>query len=496
MKKMIGLSVAAFFALTVCVPGLALSSERSYMYDADGISYSAPVAYEMVRTVYGEDIGATSFDKPQDLHVADGCIYIADTGNNRIVVTNERFCLVKTIEYGMSGGKRSELNQPCGVYKADDGLLYICDTGNFRIIALDDGQNIVKEIKGDHLTSVNKNFQFKPQKIAVGRESDLYVVAPEVYQGIMHYRADGTFMGFFAPNDVEVTAAVRLVDVWKNIFSEEQQDKLEKTLPSPYNNVFIGKDRYIYTTADNVPVGDEIKCINQMGKNILHGTHTGASGLSFGDLETSYENGALVKSRFVDVYANGNGLLCVLDRTRGRIFQYDSECNLLCVFGGNTSYGGCLREPVALEGLGDRYLVLDAQTNTVTVYAPTPYMCAVLDALHDYSAGNYLQSLEKWESILKQNSHYVLAYRSIGRACLQQGDYKNAMKMLQKGDDKYFYSMALKEYRKEYLRDNFWWTSLLGVLLIVGLVVGVKHLRRWLLMPRSNRVAVKKGGKK
>ena len=57
--------------------------------------------------------------------------------------------------------------------------------------------------------------------------------------------------------------------MWKRIFSEEQYNYTEKILPVAYNNLFIGTQQLIYTTAIGVEQGNEIKCMNAMGTNIL-----------------------------------------------------------------------------------------------------------------------------------------------------------------------------------------------------------------------------------
>lgn len=115
------------------------------------------------------------------------------------------------------------------------------------------------------------------------------------------------------------------------------------------------------------------------------------------------------------------------------------------------------------------------------MFAPTDYMRAVLDALSYYSAGRYVESVDLWEGVLQRNSGFTLAYRSIGRAYFQEGDNAAAMRMLKKGDDPYFYSMALKEYRKEFVRRYFVFLILGGAAVLTGLVFLLRRLRRWML---------------
>lgn len=463
MKKIIAAAAALMLGLAALSPvaGQALSFGGSYMYDADGRSYRAPAFYRAEDAVYGQQMGAGALDRPQDLFVAgegDGAqIVIADTGNDRIVVTDAAWQVQRLIEGGIdAAGQLSPLSEPHGVCVGADGLLYIADTGNERVIALDGDGRIRRELRGEGLTSVNENFRFKPRKVAADRDGSVYVVSPDIYQGIVRFEADDSFAGFFAPNEIEVTLAVRIAEMWKERFSEEQQDKLEKTLPQPYNNLYLAADRFIYTTAENVAKGSEIKRLGALGVNTLRTPRGGTDSVAFGDRESSYEDGALVESSFLDVHCDADGLMCALDGTRGRLFLYDGECDLLGIFGGKTAYGGTLSEPVALDKCGSRYLVLDAAAGCVTPYVPTDHACDVLEALADYAAGDYAACREKWMRVLDRDANYVLARRSIGRALLQQGDSAAAMTMLKAGDDEHFYSLALKERRKVLLRRYGW----------------------------------------
>ena len=69
-------------------------------------------------------------------------------------------------------------------------------------------------------------------------------------------------------------------------------------------------------------------------------------------------------SRFVDVKARRTDL-SVLDRTRGRVFTYDSNGYLLYVFGALGEAFGAFTAR-RLEVVGDEILVLDLGANSIT----------------------------------------------------------------------------------------------------------------------------------
>ncbi len=494
MKKYIKTVVLSVLIIaTLSFSCSALTTDASYMYDGYKESYAAPVAYVADKVLSGVDMGTTSLNGPQDLFVSkDGKLFIADTKNNRIVVTDSDFKFIKEIKQYTEAGEVKDFNLPEGVFYGNDGLLYVCDTGNHKIVALDAQNNVVKSDIGDEIVAVNENIEFNPEKIVMDSEGTVYVVDSNIYQGILQYNNDLTFESFFAPNDVTVSAAVRLQYMWKNIFSDEMNDYMQKTLPAPYNNIFMSNDNFIYTSAAGVSIGDELKSLNALGKNILITPETERGDVSFGDLEYSFEGTTQITSYFVDIHCDENGIISALDQKRGRIFQYDKECNLVCIFGGLGKNKGIFENPVSIEKLNNKYIVLDTNTNSITVFEATDYIESVYEALDYYNQGLYEESVELWQKVLDTNNNYTTAYKSIGRAYLQQGLYKEAMDVLEKGNDKYFYSMALKEYRKELTRKNMWWMVIVIVAIFVGIIMGAKRLRYW-LQSRPYPIKRKKG---
>ena len=86
-------------------------------------------------------------------------------------------------------------------------------------------------------------------------------------------------------------------------------------------------------------------------------------------------------SKFIDIVARESGIYSALDLNRGRVFTYDSDGHLLYVFGARGYQAGAAVKPSAIEEINGNLLVLDAITNTVTVYKPTEYAAAIHRAL-------------------------------------------------------------------------------------------------------------------
>lgn len=488
MKIYRGIAVGLALLGVLTLSCAALPQSGAYLYDTQGRSVPAPEAYRVRDVIDGLTVGVGRWDEPQDLHVdGAGNIYLADTGNNRVVRMDPDFQSAEVLTEVILDGQTQALNQPKGVFKAADGLLYICDTGNSRILAVNDQNQVVRVMTNEGITAINDQIDYTPEKVAVDTEGNVFVVDPSIYQGIVQYDAQNQFTGFFAPNEVKVTADVLFLQMWKKWFSSEQVESMERSLPSPYSNLFIDADNFLYTSSANAGEGKAIKHLNMLGINILQPEDKQYGRSTFGDQEVSYENGEEVGSSFVDVCVTASGLICGADVTRGRLFIYDQDCNLVAICGGSGETKGSFRTLAAIEQQGDRLLALDSEKDSLTVFEPTPYMEKVIEALAYYSAGKYVESVDLWKDILQENSHLTVAYKSIGRAYFQQGQSAEAMRMLKKGDDPYFYSMALKDYRKEFVRQYFVWLLLGAVAGIVLLVLAVKGIRRWMLSGRSNR---------
>ena len=138
------------------------------------------------------------------------------------------------------------------------------------------------------------------------------------------------------------------------------------------------------------------------------------------------------------------------------------------------------RGAAALEKQGEAYLIADGDKNTITRMVPTGYVRTVREALAGYRQGEYARSEKLWNEVLASNPHFTVAYRSIGRALLADGDCRAAMEYLREGDDRYYYSLALQEYRRDFIRNNLLWLLPAMLAVLAGLVVGWRRLKRWL----------------
>ena len=165
---------------------------------------------------------------------------------------------------------------------------------------------------------------------------------------------------------------------------------------------------------------------------------------------------------------------------RSRVFQYNRDGDLLGVFGGKGDHLGGFIKPLAVEKLGEDYLVLENLSGTVTVFSPTEYGKLLFSAMKYYNRGEYIESVAEWENVLKYNNNMSLAYKSLGKACLQKNETEKALEYLRISGDKAAYSQAVEQSRKLWLKDNM---VLLLIIIIVALIFlrfAYRFLRKWM----------------
>jgi uncharacterized protein (TIGR03663 family) len=128
------------------------------------------------------------FNFPRAVAVdADGKIYVADSGNNRVQVFNTdgsflrewgSTCKLDTGE-GCQGDGRGQFNEPWGIAVGPDGSVYVSDTWNHRIQKFDNQGNFITmwgrfDSTGGELGT--SGIFYGPRSIAVGQDGNLYVM--------------------------------------------------------------------------------------------------------------------------------------------------------------------------------------------------------------------------------------------------------------------------------------------------------------------------------
>ena len=503
MKRRFFFRAFSFLLMLMIVLPLGISSaDDSYSMKDDGFSTSytynydywsdvqaSPDAYRVATVIDSMTIGTDNLDGkrmsgPQSLFVHNNDLYIVDTGNNRIIQlkkTSRGFEFVRIISE-ISGSDISTFNAPSDVFADEAGNLYIADYGNMRVVMTDKDLNQIKVFSKPTDSTFDQNLDFLPSKITVDVAGRLYVLVTNVNKGFAKYENDTTFTGFIGANTVSVNMADY---IWKRYFqTKEQRAASESFVPTEYENLYMDKEGFIYATNTVFSEYDlkwdkakPIRRLNSLGNDILIKNDRYPP---IGDqwwIEQSIQSGP---SKFSDITVLENDIYVAVDRTRGRLFGYDSQGVMLWAFGTKGNVAGAFTRAISVEHIGRDLLILDQVENSVTVFTPTEYGNMIYDAIATYTQGDYEASAELWREVMKHNANYPLAFRGIARAILRENDYEGAMYYYKKEHDRESYGRVFKLYRKEWIEKNIWWVFLVvALLLIIPLAIGRTKRMKW-----------------
>ena len=444
---------------------------NSYTYDEWDESQKAPAGYEPVLVKNGMQIGTGNWKTPNDFFMDDeGLLYVADTGNNRLIVLNEDLELQEIIETVTMNGEEIALEDVQGLYVSDDGVIYACQTSLSRILLIKD-KEVIGTIDKPVSSLIPEDFNFAPTKVGIDVYGRAFVLSKGCYSGLLQYDLDGSFMGFFGANKVEVTAEVLFSYMWKSILSDEQRAAMASILPIEYSNVDCGDDGFVYTSSVGTQLPkSQVKKLNPLGNNVYFAV--GNEEFNFGDEEITYNKTNPNYPSFIDVKVDENGFIFAIDLTSSRVFVRDQEANLISVFGGYGQQTGTFNTPVAVECRGDRVYVLDRLKNNITVFEPTEYGALVRQAVLAYDLGNYSEAEQLWKQVLKRNANSTLAYNGIGKALAQENRYEESMEYLRYSGDRYSYSRSFGKNRLELVRNyGVYFIGAVALVAVVGYVV-------------------------
>jgi hypothetical protein len=356
-------------------------------------------------------------------------------------------------EFTMPDGTVTKLNKPMGVYvSAEKGLIYIADTDNSRVLVSDMDGNVQREMTKPDSEVYDQKKTFLPQRVIADKAGNVYVVLGNITTGAAMFAPDGSFMGFYGANRVEPTAKI-ISNYFRSIFmSDEKKAQRTRTVPSGITSFDIDGDFVFTCTSSSTQTTDTVKKLNAAGKNIFADME-----LSFGDYKPIYDTSQnkLFSPSIVDIDIAEDGCINCLDFTTGRVFQYDEDCNLLFITGAIAKQTGGFDHVAALESLDNDLYVLDSFKDTVTVFRETSFGRTVHEAAALHNAGRYEEALGPWEEVLKRDGNYRRAYIGVALALLRKGDYEGSMKYAKLADDGKIYNKAFEGYRRQFLKEHF-----------------------------------------
>lgn len=440
-----------FLVLLCLTPTAALSAgTTSYTFSTDANEDELRIVQDayLSKGVY-QNLGLKS---PQDMTVVGRTMYIADTGNRRVVTVD--------LDSGAVTEIQGEFAQPVGIAADTQGRIYVADYQKncaFRFSA----QGVMEQkFERPVSPAYGVNNLFKPQSIAPDGSGGIYLVADGAQNGIVQMNGKGEFVGFFASNIVSIPLKYRLYDL---VLNDEQMARYGLGIPGKFNTIMRGVDGLIYAMQIGADV--RVQKLNYAGIDLFAG-NAKLSALTYP----------------VDMAMARDGSILALTMS-GMITQYTRDGVLLYSFGGlmtDMAREGLIQSPA---GIGvderDNVYVLDKSTGYIHVWEPTGTQRLTREAISRYDAGHYAEAGRLLDEVLTYNSasYYARLYR--GRVFMHMGDYRSALEQFRLANDRAEYSDAFWELRNIFLAENgLWIMTGLVVLAAVWIIRRIRQPRR------------------
>ena len=451
MKKII-LLLLCFVTAISCFAGYTASADY-YITNTELYTQEINRTYDCIG-ILGIFENTSQLNKPQGMTVVNDKIYIADTGNNRVLEINKHNQILNIFD-GEYKGRR--FNQPQGLFVDDEGHIFVADTENGRIVHLNSQGGFIEEFVQPVQATYDSTFEFKPIKVAVDHLGIIYIINAFDYHGIITIDPFNQFLGYLGMTKIGFSLTDSLLRVFA---TKEQKEILSRQVPAYFSD-FKLKDGMIYTTS-LWESANQIKKLTPAGFNVFPSKMYGEKNDS--DMFNSNPG-------FVSVAIDKNSILYSADLVTGKIYVYDTEGRNLAVFGGEGRRERHFETIVAIEVdcNGDLY-VLDMVCGYIQVFKPTKLMQNVLNATVLYNDGKYNEAEAVWQNVLELGSTNALANMGLAKSEFGKGNFKESMDLYYKSFDKEGYSQAFSEYRLVVYQKHFWFIALavlcLGILAI------------------------------
>ncbi len=456
---------------------------ETYAYNSQNRPIVSPSAFTVERVLDGTTVGGEVFRELTDIARDDRYMYLCDAGTGRVVVADMEFSVQQIISSFSYEGREETLREPKGVCSAN-GRLYVADTGNSRIVIFreEDGAFTAERILNKpEIRALGGDYKYEPIRLTVDTVGRIYLIASGINQGLVCLDENGVFSAFLGAPQVQLNL---LETLWRSVATKAQLEQMESYVPTEYDSLTVDSFGFLYVTSQTsnlVPVGK----LNKNGTDVLTQPDGG-----FGDSAYLTEQNVTYQPNFVDLTLSGTGQYFLLDSKQGKIYAYSETGEMLYAFGANGTQQGTYYSASAIEYFpGDsvkdrgRLVVLDRSKGTVTVLRETAFSAGIRAALDSYDNGRYEEAAMRWEQVSVLSSGYVPAIRGLARIDIQNGDYRQAMKRLLPVRERELYASAFEKSREAFIRARFIWLILgaaggvVLLLLLMRLLVRAKPLQ-------------------
>lgn len=477
------LAVGICFLMLGSMSGTAAGVWHSYTYANNGETVFSPDIYEVERVIYGAQLAEDALIGSQDMCFdTDGNLYLLDTEHKRVIITDADLQLKKQITAFTRDGADSPLLNPTGIFVDRQKRIYICDGGNRRIIRTDSNGVIDLEITKPNADYFPEGVEFIPKKMILDSVGNIYVSAIGISDGMVMFNSTGEFTGFYGSPQVASTLELLTDYFWRQFMTDEQKETMANYVPPEVTNFCITDDDFIVTITNSYWNIDGVTKVDMDDISMLN-----PKGIDVLQFDTGKNPGKTISEdakrlNFVAVCTDQDGFMTFVDNRQGKIYQFDQRMNLIAAFGAIGDQEGVFQLPVAIASYDKNLYVLDAENGSVTVFRLSEYGRTIHHAISVYSTEKQSEVIGPWREVLKLNANYDLAYVGIGDVLLNQGDYRQAMKYFELGNDSSRYNAAFKQMRLIFLREN-----LVVILIVIVLAVAVVKVLRLLWRKRISR---------
>lgn len=402
---------------------------------------TAYVPIEQIRAINGMQL-----EMPEHVFIDDDdLIYVTDSGHNKVFILDEHYRYIAELEHDIFNFVKSTF--------VTEDRIYVVDIFESKIFVFDkETHELLEEIGEPDSPVFHEGYSFNPTHIAVDIRGNIYVRSDGSVNGLIMLNREGEFITFFGANPLRVP----LLDQIRSLFlTKEQKNKLEKVFPDVPSDLAIDERGFIYTATSSVEKAP-IKKFNVSGTNYFPDEIFG-----------TYNTASVWVGRFNNVFSVSED---------GWIFEYDSNGNLLFLFGGkdfNSNRLGLLNRPVSIAtNTQDEIVVIDQGNKLIQTYEPTQFANTVHQAMHEYQIGNYENSKALWGETLKYNSTFDIAHAGLGSAYLREGEIEQAYDEFYIIEDKEGISESFWELRQAWLSNHL---DKVLMILIIALALWYTH---------------------
>ncbi len=455
VSAILPLVLAGIIFGSAAMTALADAPYKTYTVDGYGSVTETQTAYLPYKTI--TKIGEETLLTPTDFTIVnDEYIYILDSGNARVVVSDMDNELVMTFGEGI-------LTAPKGIYVTKDYKTYVADRDAKAVFVFDKEGNLTETYTKPTEAMYGEAQDFLPLKVVANKSGTIYAICESNTNGIVQISPveGGTFLGYFGTN---ATNANIWTIIWRAVLTDAQRAKMQSNIPATPDNMAIDDKGVIYTITRGEH-NDTLKRLNIAGVNMIETT-------DYPDIPAA-------------VAAGNHDNVFVATQT-GFIYEYNNEGDLLFMFGGSDDgkqrIGLSTKVEAIQIGLDDKIYVLDSEKAQIQVFEPTEFTAYLHNALYLFSKGRYEESKEPLGKVLEMNNLFTYANMAMGKALYKEGDYEGALKYARIAKDTEGYSDAFWEIRNIWLKKNLTWIAIVVVVIVIlWNVIRVLHKKKHIL---------------